>query len=213
MSTTPGWYHGEGDPPGSTRYWDGTRWVGDPVAAPADVVGPGGRQLASPGRRVGARAIDLVILVIITLVFLFPAISDMIDGIDALPPGASDDEVTQVVEDAFSDRGTNLLLAGVVGFAWEWLFVAFVGGTPGKLMVRIRITDRETGTSPPSIGQAAMRAANRLFGLLAAVSAALGNVATGVLALIGLASFIMLFVDDQHRTVMDHIGKTVVRVK
>lgn len=26
----PGWYHGEGDPPGTKRYWDGELWVGEP---------------------------------------------------------------------------------------------------------------------------------------------------------------------------------------
>lgn len=28
--TEPGWYHAAGDPPASTRYWDGSRWVGEP---------------------------------------------------------------------------------------------------------------------------------------------------------------------------------------
>lgn len=30
----PGWYHGEGDPPGTKRYWDGELWVGEPQAMP-----------------------------------------------------------------------------------------------------------------------------------------------------------------------------------
>lgn len=33
--TDPGWYAAEGDPPGTTRYWDGAQWIGEPVAAPA----------------------------------------------------------------------------------------------------------------------------------------------------------------------------------
>ena len=32
--TDPGWYAAEGDPPGTTRYWDGAQWVGEPVVAP-----------------------------------------------------------------------------------------------------------------------------------------------------------------------------------
>lgn len=45
MSTgpTPGWYHAEGDPPNTERYWDGTQWTegprpvggSDPAADPA----------------------------------------------------------------------------------------------------------------------------------------------------------------------------------
>ena len=30
----PGWYHGKGDPEGTVRYWDGEKWVGDPVMPP-----------------------------------------------------------------------------------------------------------------------------------------------------------------------------------
>lgn len=28
--TPAGWYHAEGDPPGTNRYWDGAQWVGEP---------------------------------------------------------------------------------------------------------------------------------------------------------------------------------------
>lgn len=36
MSTAPGWYHADGDPPGTHRYWDGSQWTTDaqPVAEP-----------------------------------------------------------------------------------------------------------------------------------------------------------------------------------
>lgn len=33
--TAPGWYQGEGDPPGTQRYWDGTQWIGEPVYEPS----------------------------------------------------------------------------------------------------------------------------------------------------------------------------------
>lgn len=32
-SQPPGWYHAQGDPPGTNRWWDGAQWVGGPVAA------------------------------------------------------------------------------------------------------------------------------------------------------------------------------------
>lgn len=40
MSATAGWYHAEGDPPGTTRYWDGELWRGDPQPAQASSVPP-----------------------------------------------------------------------------------------------------------------------------------------------------------------------------
>lgn len=33
--TAPGWYHVETDPPGTTRYWDGSTWIGEPQYSPA----------------------------------------------------------------------------------------------------------------------------------------------------------------------------------
>lgn len=34
-STPPGWYHAEGDPPGTQRYWDGHAWQGGPQPVPS----------------------------------------------------------------------------------------------------------------------------------------------------------------------------------
>ncbi len=36
-----GWYHAEGDPPGTQRYWDGSAWQGGPQAAPGGGLGAG----------------------------------------------------------------------------------------------------------------------------------------------------------------------------
>jgi len=49
--TAPGWYAAEGDPPGSTRYWDGSQWVGDPVFEPAGAPVGG---VPAPGQPVGS---------------------------------------------------------------------------------------------------------------------------------------------------------------
>ena len=58
----PGWYHAEGDPPGSQRYWNGTTWVGEPrdMGAAPTAAGHqyGGATLAEPGTRIIARIID-----------------------------------------------------------------------------------------------------------------------------------------------------------
>ncbi|NNF53545.1 MAG: hypothetical protein HKN03_03780 [Acidimicrobiales bacterium] len=32
-SQPPGWYHAQGDPPGTTRFWDGSQWQGGPQTA------------------------------------------------------------------------------------------------------------------------------------------------------------------------------------
>ena len=215
--TAPGWYHAEGDAAGTTRYWDGTQWIGDPVVTSTGPVGPPGlvpgKRLASPGQRIGARIIDAIIGVVITLVFLWSAISDIIDGIQALPPNASDSQVRFIIETNIDDGTTMLFIGVVAAFAIEWLFVAFLGGTLGKLILGLRVSDAATGTTPPAMGQAALRSVNRLLPLLGVLSVGAYNASSGISLLIGLVSLIMLFSDDRHRTVMDRVAKTIVTVK
>ncbi|MEM7092616.1 MAG: DUF2510 domain-containing protein [Actinomycetota bacterium] len=40
--TDPGWYHAQGDPADTMRYWDGTQWVGEPTAQTAASEPPSG---------------------------------------------------------------------------------------------------------------------------------------------------------------------------
>lgn len=213
--TEAGWYYAEGDPPGTTRYWDGTQWVGDPVHTPpaapggegfADTTTGGGafrQQLASPGSRIGARVIDIVIALIIALIFFVPVITGVIDDIDALGSNPSDSEVEQVLTDAVEDNVGRLALFSLIGLLWDFLWVGFAGGTPGKLMLGLRVARADNRESPPGWGKAALRSLNRLVGLIPGLGGIIGG-------LVGLASLIMLFVDDQHRTVMDRIATTVV---
>ncbi len=41
--TPAGWYHAEGDPPGTQRYWDGSVWVGGPQPVGQTAVGGPGQ--------------------------------------------------------------------------------------------------------------------------------------------------------------------------
>lgn len=82
----PGWYHAQGDPAGTQRYWDGAQWVGGPQAAqdsaavqPAGggfnqpafgAVSAGTGQPASYGSRVVAVLIDGIIAIGLALAFL-----------------------------------------------------------------------------------------------------------------------------------------------
>ena len=34
QATPPGWYHAQGDPPNTHRWWSGTEWIGDPQPIP-----------------------------------------------------------------------------------------------------------------------------------------------------------------------------------
>lgn len=210
--TAPGWYNAEGDPPGTTRYWDGEGWVGDPVHTPASSPASGGYtdasgqqqfNLAGPGSRIGARLIDFLIALIIGAALFVPVITGVIDDIDALGPNPTDAQVEDVLTDVVEDNIGSLAVFSIIGVLWDFLWVGVFGGTPGKLILRLRVARADNGMSPPGWGKAALRALNRVVALVPG----LGGLVAG---LIGLVSLIMLFSDDQHRTVMDRIASTVV---
>ena len=49
-SAAPGWYHAQGDPPGTERYWDGSAWTEGPrPVAPATPETPSGFGTETPG--------------------------------------------------------------------------------------------------------------------------------------------------------------------
>jgi len=217
--TAAGWYNAEGDPPGTTRYWDGTRWVGDPVHTPAaaapaaDIYGaPGGGyafqqatplRLASPGSRIGARLIDVIIIVIGTLLLLAPALADLVTDLGNLDPNASEAEFNALVEDFAANTGPQIAIAGIAGLLWDFLWVALLGATPGKLILGLRVAKVNTGASPPGWGKAALRAANRAAAMIPLFGGLIGG-------LVGLVSLVLLFSDKQHQTVMDKVASTVV---
>lgn len=72
-----GWYHAQGDPPGTQRYWDGSQWQGGPQPVPGPAapgafgVSPGatspvrvhGQAPAEYGQRVIAYLIDVAVMV------------------------------------------------------------------------------------------------------------------------------------------------------
>lgn len=47
----PGWRHAQGDPPGTERYWDGSRWQGEPRPAGGSQEPPGAQPAAASAPR------------------------------------------------------------------------------------------------------------------------------------------------------------------
>lgn len=180
----PGWYYAQGDPPGTQRWWDGSQWVGGPVAA--TTAAPG---FAAPGypppaygapayagygaypvrppysgwwRRFGGYLLDALILGI-------PG------GIINAAVQAMVPKETDVCTDFDGDRylceqptaggtvvillvGLALFVAGVVYYAY---FNGKTGQTIGKKAVGIAVVDRYTG-APIGVG----RAVGRYFGAI-----------------------------------------------
>jgi uncharacterized RDD family membrane protein YckC len=203
----PGWYQSDIDPPGTERYWDGTQWspetrevmappptaTGDPRTATGDprtaAVGaritPHGRELASPGTRVGARLIDSIVFTVVFGALVLPDI---------------DFDAETLTTPSFSS--TRLVLGAVFLFAYEVGLTALKSATLGKMAVGIEVVRKADGQAPVGFGTAAMRFLPFLVGYIPLISNLSG--------LVLLASLILIFVDEFRRSVYDFAGQTYV---
>ena len=184
-----GYYHAEGDPEGTVRYWDGANWSGEPkpldnqpdlrgsILDPISV-NPGlsadNSRYGGLGIRIGASAIDTAIGVIIITPF-----------------------------------STSVFLSGLA-LSLYWMvvvvMVARLGGSPGKLAVGLRVTKIDGITSPPGDRESVIRTLPGLLGLIPVVG---GLISLGI----GLISIRYVATDPQRRSIYDRIGGTRVVYK
>jgi uncharacterized RDD family membrane protein YckC len=193
----PGLYRAEGDPPGTVRQWDGTQWVGGPVPAPpgsaaAPPPGPGAGlgaagNFAGTGVRIGAILIDGLIFVVIAILTTLPFLEDT-------DPDSNSFE--------FEATGFSSFIGPLVVLALTIFLVATQGGSPGKLMLGLRVTLAD-GTTPIGYGPAAMRSVPWLPTLIPLL---------GVLVWLGvvIGSLIMISNDPERRSVFDRVANTRV---
>jgi len=133
-SQVAGWYWAEGDPEGTQRYWNGSEWN-------PGIVG------LEPWRRVGAKLIDIAVMV------AFALLLGLIFG------------------GGVGSTYLLTLLMLIVGVCYEVGFVTTKGGTPGKLILGFRIVEVETGQTPPRGSIAALRWAPGLIGVIPFIGA------------------------------------------
>lgn len=220
-AAAPGWYHGEGDPPDTQRYWDGIQWVGEPRPVPpppAPAVPPGSVPAPaaaapaglSPTLQTSSSVPAIDNLQKMGLVLASPGSRILARVIDSVLVAvlAIGLLIVFFAAAAGGGAGTNdglvawALLAAVGGAAYEVCFVALAGGTPGKLALGIRVATL-AGQQPPGWGQAAARWVLNMAQLIPF----LGQL---VALAIWFVSFILLFSDPLHRTLFDRVGGTVV---
>lgn len=166
-------------PPGAPAQW------GPPQAAAVAI--PGGHNLADPWLRIAARFIDGLIIGAVNLILILPLIDD-----GGFGTGFSS-----------SFNLGYLLLSLLIGASYEIGFVGALGGTPGKLLLGLRVVSQETGETPPGWDKAGLRYLPSLVGLVPI----LGGLAS--LAIV-IASLVWLFSDDYRRTVYDRVAITYV---
>lgn len=106
-------------------------------------LGTGGTvELASPGARLGARIIDIVIMVVVALVIFFVVLAQAI--------GLNDDSTVSDEEAAAFVGGLALATVAFViaGALYEVTMIAVKGQTLGKMATSIRVIRADNGLSP-----------------------------------------------------------------
>ncbi len=191
-----GWYHAQGDPPGTQRYWDGTQWQGDAEPLPGEAEPIGGLNLAEPVNRIGARVIDGIVWIVLLLVVAYLVTGT--SGIGLRAEGVS---------------YTAHLIATVIGTAlvaaYEVLMVLTRQATLGKVALGLKVA-RQDG-SAPGRNEALLRVVPfALPQLLAALAGDLGWLFVVLSVLIGVASVVLLFIDPRRQAVWDKLARTVV---
>ena len=193
----PGWYYAQGDPPGTQRYWDGTAWQGGPQAIPGAegaAVGAGGytkANLPSPWIRLLARIIDGLILFIPALI-IGVIVGTTAGGVGGFSSGVMTTDGSAIIAG---------LLAGVIGLAYEYFFLAKDGATPGKKVMSIKVV-LEDGSPLGSDG--AMR---RLILAAAGIVPFIGGI---IGFIVGIGTIIMIFTDDRRQVPADKVAKSLV---
>lgn len=170
-----GWYEKAGDPPGTERFWDGTKWGPNPrqkrgaaAATAAKATRSRAKQAVEPDAadaadedgeaasrptleqssvwaRISARSADMLVM-LLPWYFLWIRAFDTQEIVDA------EGVVTTITE----TNPVFLWLAPLVVVIYEVVFVGWWGATPGKRLVGLVIVDAES-LERPTWGRAVLR--------------------------------------------------------
>lgn len=203
----PGWYPAQGDPPGTVRWWDGTKWVGGPQAmtaqqtagyvAPTDGMLPNGKILADAWTRIGAAVIDIIFIgIVIALIVVALIGGDLVQAGDI-------------------GSGTEFgaaIVGGALGLAYRLVPMFMWSATIGKKVVGIQVVDVDG--KPLGTEQVIRREANQIVLTALGVIPVVAAIVILPQLVIGVMSLVFLFNDAGRQTVMDRFAKTnVVKAK
>ncbi len=187
-SQPPGWYYAQGDPPGTQRFWDGAQWQGGPQPVGGQGVAVGGApSLASPWARLGARILDFLILII-----PIGIVSAALGGGGLYGSGSF----------GFSFKAfVGTLITTAIALGYEFYFLNKDGATIGKKALNIKVVKAD---GSPIDQDGVLR---RLVLSALQVVPFLG----GLIGLVvGLATIVMIFVDDRRQTPADKLADSIV---
>ncbi|MET8328347.1 RDD family protein [Streptomyces sp. NPDC005181] len=107
-------------------------------------------QVASMGRRLGARAIDGVVIGIILSIIMGIGLAGAVGIAKDCDPNSAD--YASCMNDASAGfitvMFTWIAVIAVFTLLYEWLMISFLGATVGKLAVGLRVVKENTGQNP-----------------------------------------------------------------
>ncbi|WP_434595365.1 RDD family protein [Streptomyces sp. A5-4] len=140
----PGYGYPQAPPPGTLQANSG--YINVPVL--------GTVQVPTMGRRLGARAIDGVAIFVVYLIFSAIGLAGAMgaaDDIDACGLAGSpgyDQCVTDASAGIIATAFGAILIFGLITLLYEWLMIAFVGATLGKMALGLKVIKENTGQVP-----------------------------------------------------------------
>ncbi|WP_145806440.1 RDD family protein [Kribbella amoyensis] len=174
---------------------------------------PDGVPLSGWWKRVGARILDGLIVMVVSLPFsgwfwyqYVLALTDyQRDVFDRAVAGESPAFETTLPWDVYQWILPIAGIALVINFAYEYFFLVRSGATPGKKAVGISVRLREVPGPPPGLAVA------KRYGLYAGVSllGAIPGIGT-LFSMVGLLDVLWPLWDDKKQALHDKVGKTNV---
>jgi uncharacterized RDD family membrane protein YckC len=111
---------------------------------------PGAPRIASMARRLGARLLDGLILMVIYFVLSFAGVAGSFSAFSKCDPNAAD--YNSCVDDAaghlVATVGAIIGVLTICSLLYEWLMIGLVGATLGKMAVGLRVVKADTGQRP-----------------------------------------------------------------
>ncbi|MCD0481891.1 RDD family protein [Streptacidiphilus sp. ASG 303] len=126
---------------------------GYPQQSPYGAMPYGTPQIASMGARFGARLIDGVLVGVVYSIVMFAGVAGAV-GLGSKAetqynPTTGQYELSQSASmGLIGTMMVTFLVFAVLSLCYEWLMVAFAGGTLGKKMVGLRVVNETTGQNP-----------------------------------------------------------------
>ncbi|MGB3763667.1 MAG: RDD family protein [Ornithinimicrobium sp.] len=111
---------------------------------------PDGQPISGWWRRFFARFLDYLLVSILSLALIPLVAPDLVDNfrqvIDlATATGSTTDQITEATNDFVAQAGRFGLASAVLSVVYEALFLKFLSGTPGKLVLGLRVRLRDHG--------------------------------------------------------------------